>query len=220
MNAGVRQPTAPDLPADLTSAALPGDDLVDGGVYLALAFAGLDMSGREAMDAEVDQCLYRDVNLSRVSLRRGAIRDAVFERCDLANVRARDGAMSRIAVRSSRMTGFSWLAGDLRDVTFDDCRIDLASFAGSKLSHVVFTGCRLEQADFGGADLSRARFERCDLTGARFSEARMAGTRLSGCDLTGISGVTSLRGSFIDSTDALALVAVLANALGITLEDR
>lgn len=210
---------APDLPADLASAKLPADDLVDGGFYLALAFAGLDMSGREAMDAEVDQCLYSDVNISRVSLRRAAIRDAVFERCDLANLRARDSAMSRTAVRSSRMTGFSWLAGDLRDVTFDDCRIDLASFAGSKLSDVVFTGCRLEQADFGGADLSSARFERCDLSGAQFSDARMTGTRLSGCDLTGINGVTSLRGSFIDSTDALALVASLANALGITLEE-
>lgn len=211
---------APDLPADLAPANLPGDDLADGGAHLLLVFDGLDLSGREAMNAEVDECQYRDVNLSQVSLRRATIRDAGFERCDLANLRARDSSMNRVAVRSSRMTGFSWLAGDLRDVTFDDCRVDLASFAGSKLTHVVFTGCRLEQADFGGADLSRARFERCDLSGAQFSGARMTGTRLSGCDLTGINGITSLRGSIIDSTDAIALAVIMASALGITIEDH
>jgi uncharacterized protein YjbI with pentapeptide repeats len=211
---------SPDLPADLAPAALPGDDLADGGVYVTLAFTGLDLSGREAMDAEVDQCLYRDVDLSQVGLRRAAIRDAMFERCDLANLRARDCAMSRTAIGSSRMTGFCWLAGDLRDVTFDDCRIDLASFSGSKFSDVVFTSCRLEQADFGGTDLSRAIFERCDLSGAQFSGARMTGTRLSGCDLTGINGITSLRGATIASTDALALAALMASALGITIEDH
>ncbi len=201
-------------------ANMPGDDLTDGGAYNRLAFTGLDLSGREAVDAEVDECRYSDVNLSQVTLRHAVIRDAVFERCDLANLRARDSAMNRTAARSSRMTGFSWLAGDLRDVTFDDCRIDLASFSGSKLSHVVFTGCRLEQADFGGADLSRARFERCDLSGAQFSGARMTGTRLSGCDLTGITGITSLRGSIIDSTDAIALAMIMASALGITIEEH
>lgn len=199
---------------------MPADDLADGGVYQAFAFTEVDLSGREAMGAEVDECRYRDVSLSQVRLRRAVIRDAVFEHCDLANLRARDSSMSRTAVRSSRMTGFSWLAGDLRDVTFDDCRIDLASFSGSKLIHVVFAGCRLEQTDFGGADLSRARFERCDLSGAQFSGARMTGTRLSGCDLTGINGVTSLHGAIIDTADAVALAATLAGALGITIEDH
>jgi len=217
--AGARQPVRPDLPADLTAATLPGDDLTDGGVHLTLAFDGLDLSGREAADAEVDQCRYRDVNLSQVTLRRALIRDAVFDRCDLANVRARDCSMSRTAIRGSRMTGFAWLSGGLRDVTLDDCRIDLASFAASKLSDVVFTGCRLNQADFGEADLSGARFERCDLTQAQFAGARMAGTRLLGCDLTGIGGITSLRGAIVASADALALAFTLASALGIAIED-
>ena len=214
-----REPVPPDLPADLTEAGLPGDDLADGGAYVALAFDGLDLSGRAAVGAEVDQCRYRDVNLSQVTLRRAVVRDAVFHGCDLANLRARDSSMSRTAIRSSRMTGFAWLTGDLRDVVFDDCRIDLASFCASKLSDVVFTGCRLEQADFSDADLTRARFERCDLSGAQFAGARMTGTRLSGCDLTGISGVTSMRGAIIASIDALSLAVTLARGLGITIDD-
>jgi uncharacterized protein YjbI with pentapeptide repeats len=117
------------------------------------------------------------------------------------------------------MTGLSWLDDDLRDVTFDGCRIDLSSFRATKFDDVVFTGCRLEQADFGDADLRGARFDDCNLSGAQFSGARMTGTRFAGCDLTGVSGVTSMRGAVITSADAVALAFILAGALGITIED-
>jgi uncharacterized protein YjbI with pentapeptide repeats len=217
--AQVREPATPDLPAELTAAALPADDLTDGGVYLTLDFRDLDLSGRDAVGAEVDQCRYRNVNLSQSTLRRALIRDAVFDRCDLANLRARECSISRTVLAGSRMTGLSWLAGGLRDVTFTDCRMDLTSFRQSTFKDVVFAGCRLAQADFGDADLSGARFERCDLAGAQFSGARMTGTRLSGCDLTEISGVTSLRGAIIGSADAVPLAFMLAKALGITIID-
>jgi len=97
--------------------------------------------------------------------------------------------------------------------------MDLSSFRASTFDNVVFTSCRMEQADFGDADLRGARFEGCDLTGGQFSGARMTGTRFTGCDLTGIAGVTSMRGAFITSTDAVALAYILAGALGITVED-
>ena len=215
----MRQPAAPDIPADLGPASLPGDDITDESLHLSLSFEDLDLSGRAAAGAEFEQCRYGNVNLSQLTLRRAVIRDVTFDRCDLANLRARESSMCRTAVSASRMTGLSWLGGDLRDVTFTDCRIDLASFRATKFSDVVFAGCRLDNADFEDADLSGARFERCDLSGTQFSGARMTGTRLSGCDLTQISGVTSLRGAIVTSGDAVALAFTLASALGITVAD-
>ena len=215
----MREPVAPDLPADLAPAALPGHDLEDGCVRELLAFSDLDLSGREAAGAEIEACHYANVNLSQVKLRRGLVRDVIFERCDLANLRGIDGSFTRVAISSCRMTGLSLLDNDLRDVTFSGCRIDLSSFRASKLDDVVFTDCRMEQADFGDADLCRARFVGCILTGAQFSGARMMGTRFARCELTGISGVPSMRGAIITSTDAVALAAILAGALGITIDD-
>lgn len=215
----MREPVAPTLPATLRTAVLPDDDLVDGGVHLSLAFEDADLSSRDAVGAEIDQCRYTNVNLSQTKLHRGMIRDAVFDRCDLANLRARDCSLSRSTVSASRMTGLSWLDGSFRDVTFDGCRIDLASLRSSTLKDVVFTGCRLQQVDFGEADLRGARFEGCDLTGAQFSGAQLTGTRFADCNLVGIGGVTSLRGAIIKSTDALALTFILADALGIKIED-
>ncbi len=217
--ARAREPFAPDLPAELAAGALPADDLTDGAIHLCLAFEDADLSGREAADAEIDQCSYRNVSLSRVTLRRATVRDAIFDHCDLANLRARDSSMLRTAVSASRMTGLSWLGGELRDVTFADCRMDFVSFSASTLKDVTFTRCRLEQAEFGEADLSRASFDGCDLAGAQFSGARMTGTVLRRCDLTGIGGVASLRGATVSGADVMRLAFTLADALGIVIAD-
>jgi len=215
----LHEPTAPDLPAELPAADLAEHDLEDGGVYELLAFGDLDLSGREAAGAEIEACRYANVNLSKVKLRRGLVRDVTFERCDLANLRALDSSFTRVAISSSRMTGLSLLDNHLRDVTFSGCRIDLSSFRASTFDDVLFTDCRMEQADFADADLRSARFVGCTLTGAQFSGARMTATRFARCELTGISGVTSMRGAIITSTDAVALAFVLAGALGITIDD-
>ena len=198
---------------------MPEHDLDDGGIYELLAFTDLDISDREAAGAEIEACTFSTVKLSQVKLRRGLIRDVVFERCDLASLFALDSSFTRVALSACRMTGLSLIDDHVRDVTFAGCRVDLSSFRSSKFNEVVFTDCRMEQADFTEADLRGARFEGCDLTGAQFTSAQMTGTRLSRCELSGISGVSSMRGAVVTSSDAVALAFILAGALGIAIED-
>jgi uncharacterized protein YjbI with pentapeptide repeats len=216
---GIRQPAAPVFDDPQSPAVLPDDDLADEGVYESLTFDDMDLSDREAAGAQIDQCRYANVGFGRTRLRRAVISHTIFDRCDLANVRARECSLIRTAVSASRMTGLSWLDGSFRDVVFDRCRIDLASFRATRFKDVVFTGCRLEQADFGEADLRGARFEDCDLTGAQFSNAQLTGARFADCALIDIGGVTSLRGAIIKAADVLALTYLLAAAIGITIDD-
>jgi uncharacterized protein YjbI with pentapeptide repeats len=211
------EPAPPDLPADLVTATGADAELGDGVVHAGLAVDDLDLSGREATEAELDQCRYRNVNLGQVRFHRSTIKDAEFINCDLANVRARESSIRRVVMRATRMTGLTWITGTIRDVTFDACRIDLGYFSATRFSNVVFAGCRLAQANFGDTDLADVRFDNCDLTGAQFSGASLADTTFSGCDLTGLSGVTSLRGATIALSDAVALAPVFAEALGIKI---
>lgn len=213
----MREPAAPDIPGDLDES--PGAELDDGVVHAGLAVTGADLSGREAAGVEFDQCRYVSANFGNAILRRATIRDVEFSRCDLANLVARDSSLTRVAVQASRTTGAALLACAVRDVTFRDCRMDLASFSGSRFASVTFTHCRLDQANFGDADLSGAEFDHCDLSGAQLSGATLAGTKFTECELTGISGVTSMRGAIISSSEALTLARIFAEALGITIED-
>lgn len=216
---GPREPMSPNIPDSLTQARMPDDDLSDGGVYLALDFSGLDLSARSAEGAEFEECLLSEVRLSEGKLRRSTFRDVIFDRCDLANMRARNCQLNRAKISACRLTGFSWLDGVIRDTEFRDCRADLAFFRATKFTDVVFSGCRMEQADFGDCDLRGASFSSCDLTGAQFSGAQMTGTRFSDCELANVGGVTSFRGCVIKAADVLSLTFTLATALGITIED-
>lgn len=215
----LRQPVAPKLPVSLSPAKIPGDDLKDEGVYISLEYEEADLAGRDAASIEIDQCRFKKANFGKTELDRAMISDSVFLNCDLANLRARECSFMRVSLAGSRMLGLSWAEGSVRDTTFEDCRMDLASFRFTTFKTVVFTGCKLLQADFQEADLRGARFERCDLTGAQFSKAQMDGTRFSDCDLAGINGALSLKGAIVSSRDALALSYTLASALGITIED-
>ncbi len=216
---GIKEPSAPDLPGELTAGSLPEADLFDGAVHAGLAVDDIDLSGREAAGAELDQCRYRNVKFAQVRLNRATLKDVEISRCDLANLRARDSSIRRAVISATRMTGLSWITGGIRDVIFDSCRIDLGYFSATKFSNVVFTGCRLDQANFGDTDLSDVRFDNCDLSGAQFSGASLADTRFSGCVLAGLSGVTSLRGATITTGDAVALAGIFADALGIKIEE-
>jgi uncharacterized protein YjbI with pentapeptide repeats len=209
----------PRLPGALSPAAFPLHDLSDGAVLLALEYAAADLAGRDAAAVEIDQCRFRSTALTGSELDRAVISDCVFESCDLANIRAKDCGLLRVAVSGSRMTGLSWAGGGVRETAFSNCRMDLVSFRFSTFKRAVFTDCRLTQADFTAADLRGARFERCDLSGAQFSQAQMTGTRFTGCTLDGINGVTSMRGAIVAGADALALSYSLASALGISIED-
>lgn len=217
---GRRPPASPDLPKILETGSAGDASLQDEGIYLASMFTGHDLSGQQATGAEIEQCRYDTVNLSRVTLRRSLVRDTVFERCDLANLSIHESSARRVSAMASRMTGLRCLDTRLHDVTITDCVLDLASWRFCRFADVVFSGCRLRQADFGGADLSGVRFEYCDLSGAQFSGAVLTGARLTGCDLTAISGVGSLRGAIVTTADAVALAVTLAAALGITIEDE
>jgi uncharacterized protein YjbI with pentapeptide repeats len=217
--ARLRQPASPKLPATLSPAKLPDDDLKDDGVYLSLEYRDIELAKRDVASVEIDQCRYKNVNFGQTELDRAIISDSVFEDCDLANLRARECSLVRVTLASNRMTGLSWADGSVREATFESCRMDMSSFRFSALKSVVFADCKLMQADFQEADLRSARFEHCDLSGAQFSKAQMEGTRFSDCTLDGINGVMSLRGSIVKSRDALALTYSLASALGIKVED-
>jgi uncharacterized protein YjbI with pentapeptide repeats len=209
----------PRLPGSLRPAAFPLHDLSDGGVLQALEYAGADLAGRDVAAVEIDQCRFQGTALTGTELDRAVISDSVFESCDLANLRAQDCGLLRVAVSGSRMTGLSWAGGGVRETVFSSCRMDLVSFRFATFKHAVFTDCRLSQAEFSSADLRGARFERCDLSGAQFSGAQMTGTRFADCTLDGINGVTSMRGAIVFRADALALAYSLASALGISIED-
>ena len=105
-------------------------------------------------------------------------------------------------------------------MTFRDCRIDLATFAGTTFERVVFDGCLLAQADFRDALRRSARFDRCDLTEVDLAGLRTDRCELSGCTLVGTGRASSgCAAPRCRGLDIVGHAELLAAALGIRVLD-
>jgi uncharacterized protein YjbI with pentapeptide repeats len=124
-----------------------------------------------------------------------------------------------VAVAGARLTGVQWTRGTIADASFRDCRIDLATFAGTTFERVRFEDCLLAQADFRDALFRSVRLDGCDLTEADLGGVRIDRCEVAGCTLDGLAGVERLRGAAMPWADVVGNAALLAAALGIRVLD-
>jgi uncharacterized protein YjbI with pentapeptide repeats len=109
----------------------------------------------------------------------------------------------------------------LRDVSLEGCRIDLASFGGTRLQRVTFEECNLSQTDFLEAELDGVRFIGCDMIATDLRGAKLHRCELRSNRLDELRGVERLRGAAMPWVDIVGGAGLWAQALGISaLEDE
>jgi len=145
--------------------------------------------------------------------------DATATDLDWANEQRRGLSLTRVELRLCRMTGSELAESTLSDVTFAECRLDLAGLRMARLERVVFRDCRMAECDFYEATLTDVLFERCELRKARLSNAKLERVEVRGCDLGGLEGVEALRGARMPWNDVLENAPLFATALGIEIVD-
>jgi uncharacterized protein YjbI with pentapeptide repeats len=145
----------------------------------------------------------------------GDLVDAVATDLDWANEQIRGWSAQRAELHRCRLTGAELAEATLRDVAFDECRLDLVGLRHARLERVVFRDCRLSECDFYGATLQDVLFERCELREATFSECKLERVELRGCDLQGLRGAEALRGARMTWNDVVENAPLFAAVLGI-----
>jgi uncharacterized protein YjbI with pentapeptide repeats len=171
-------------------------------------------------DLALSEARLAGAELGGARLRGLRLADVVVERGNLANLVAHEPAFNRVVLSGVRLTGVQWTRGRITDTVFRDCRVDLATFAGTTFERVAFEDCRLAQADFREALLRSVRFDRCDLTEADFTGLRIDRCELHGCTLAGAAGLERLRGAGMPWADVVGNAGAFAVALGIRVLDE
>ena len=208
----------PELPDELEETAL-GDSSLAGLRLERVSLRGLALEERAAPDLRLSECVLDNVGLDGCEAAGLTLTDVCVEGGSWANLRAVRGSLTRVEAREVRATGADFAETELRDVVFEGCRLDLASFRFAKLARVDFRDCRLEEADFHGATLSSVRLERCVLVGANVDGASFARSELRDCELTGLTGAGSLGGVRMPWSDVIQIAGLLAAATGIEIVD-
>ncbi|MFG1620622.1 pentapeptide repeat-containing protein [Kribbella sp. NPDC049227] len=211
---------APRLRTQLESASPTPEDIEDEARLLDLSLEDVDLSDLVAEHLELSGCRLIRAKLAGSDLDKLILVDAELSQCDVANARWSDAALTRVAINSSRLTGFAGPGMSIQHATIRDSVLDFGSFRFAKFVKVEFSDCRLQNADFVSADLTGAVFRGCDLTGAEFSQVKASGAVFVDCTWDAARGLTALTGATVAASspiDTLTFTSAVTTAAGITL---
>ncbi len=205
-----------DLPY---AAALTPGRFGDHAEYDTVHFDRASVEEPDAPGARFLECAFTGVSVQGGRFGRSRfidvwLKDVRLTLCDLAETQWTDATIIGGAV-----AGVQAFGARLDRVVFTGCKLDSVNFRGAELTGVTFSDCLLRDVDFGGATLARTAFTASRLTGVDFRRARLDRVDLRGSELGLIVGPDPLRGAIISTGQLAALAPVLAESLGIVVDD-
>ena len=207
------------LPDELE--AYPVDEpITDDALITRRSMTDVRLGDGRAHLVDLEECRWRGGTLGGSTLTKLTASDQSFVATDLALVKAPEASLTRVRLEQCRLSGLDLAGATAQHVQVDDAVADYLSLRMARLKQVRFDRCRLVHADFGGAVFEQVVFRGCDLTDADFHRVEIRHAWFIDCTWRRTGGIASLRGATIvhsDPLDAIALVAPLGDALGITV---
>jgi uncharacterized protein YjbI with pentapeptide repeats len=211
----------PDL-ADLPFAAVltPHEgDFGGGDDYDTVLFERQDFDDPRAANVRLLECAFRQVSITGGKMPRSTLRDVWARDLRLTGTSMAESNWREVTIIGSSLAGVQVHGAQLRSVVFSGCKLDSVNFRAARLTEVVFDHCVLRDVDFGGATLTRCSFAGSELTRAELSKVTMEATDLRGANLGLIIDAGSLRGAILSSGQLAVVAPVLAETLGIVIND-
>lgn len=191
-------------------------NIESGGEYTNLNISSMQLNA-EAKNVYFKQCQLLAVSLSTLSLPALTLKDCLLSNCEAAGLDCNSAYFEHTTVSNSRTSGIQLYESKQKQVTYIDCKLDLANFSGSHLKHVRFENCLLQNADFTNVSFEKVEFIGCELEKANFSNARVKSLNLRSSKLVGIIGTTSLKGAMVTYDQLLELAPSLAQDVGLVI---
>jgi uncharacterized protein YjbI with pentapeptide repeats len=211
----------PDLADMPYAAALTlNDGELDGSDFDTVLFEEAEFDGPRAANTRFLECAFRRVSISDGKLQRSSLRDVWARDLRLTGTSLAESHWHEVIVLSSVLAGVQVFGAQLRNVVFSGCKLDSVNFRASGLTDVVFANCVLRDVDFAGATLTRCSFPGSQLVRADLSNVTMERTDFRTAELGLVIDADSLRGAIISSGQLAYVAPVLAQTLGIEINDE
>jgi uncharacterized protein YjbI with pentapeptide repeats len=189
--------------------------------YDLCRFEAADERATDAGSSSFTECAFENVQLDEMRLRRTRHTDVWWRGSRMLSTDLAESEWLDATILSSALAGIEAFSAKLRRVVFQRCKLDAVNLRGAELREVVFEDCILRDVDFSGAKLTDVKFPGSALRGAKFDKSKLA--RVDFRDATVVEvvdGYQNLRGTIIDSGQAIELAAELAEALGISVKNQ
>lgn len=211
--------TLPQLPANLEELKNLKQLIMRDETLMSAVLCNEDIGQINAKSFSASEVKLEKLTATSAILERTSFSDIEVANSDLIAVKFSGASWRRVRLQGSRCSGIQLQNSILTDITFADCKLDLANFRFSKLTNIHFKDCVLDEADFYSAELHKVTFQNCSMNKTEFSGSKLKTVDLRSSDILNISGVASLAGSTIDSMQLMAIAPILANELRISVKD-
>ncbi|MBB3042897.1 pentapeptide repeat-containing protein [Nocardioides sp. LMS-CY] len=169
-------------------------------------------------NAELETVRFAGLSVDELDLRSARLREVELDQVNLPVVRAARGQWRDVRV-SGRLGSVEAYDAQWRSVHFVGCKLSFVNLRGAELLDVAFTGCVVEELDLLDARARRVRLEDTRVGHLSLREGELRDVDLRGAELESIDGVRHLRGVTVSSGQLTLMAPLLAEALGILVED-
>lgn len=175
---------------------------------------GVRLNSLACSEAKITQTIF-----SQATLERTIFTDIIFLKCTFTATKLPEASWQRVLMQQIRASGIQLQNSTIKNVSFEDSKMDLANFRFTKLQDVSFKNCDLTEADFYNATIENVSFENCRLDKVEFSSSTLKNVDLRTSDIAHILGVQDLSGAIIDSIQLMGLAPRLAAEYKIIVKD-
>lgn len=207
----------PKLPVQLDELSTPL--LHNDEIFEDVRIVGLEAIGLQATNVSFDECELNKPLLSGARLEKLQLRDVRVIGGDCTATNVSDGGSLRVSFNDVRMTGFDASRSTYKEVSFKNCKIDMANFRFAKLKNVRFEDCNLTDCDFQSAELINVVFRNCTLQKVLLSNALCKQVDMRTSSIDNLIGWKSAAGVTIDSVQLMHVAPEFAQELKITVSD-
>lgn len=213
---GIIKPKIPPklVRLDNLQAALRHDDSLSGFSVSNQAIAKAKTKALTITESKLEKITASEANFEKLGLS-----DVLFERCDLTATNCAESSWRRVYFKNMRCSGLKLQTSMLKDVLFEDCKLDLSNFRFTKMKNVLFIDCVLDEADFYSAELDNVQFQSCSLFKTEFSAAKCKSVDLRTSEIADVLGIEGLKGATIDGVQLISLAPLLASQLGLKIKN-
>lgn len=195
-----------------------GDRLESGAEVDGLRLEHVDTSGSNLSGLEIRGCEIVGWNAHEADLGAARVIESTIENLNAPVFKAPRSTWKDSRISRSRLGVAELYEANLVEVIVTGCKLGWVNLRGAELRDVIFRGCNFEELDLGGAKINRVVFEDCTVGRLDLTHAKSESLDLRGLEMHSVSGAASLKGTTISNNQAIDLLHVFTDHLGIRMQ--
>lgn len=187
--------------------------------YDGLHYSSSDISGRSLAGASFSECRFDDLVAHSTDLRSASLTDTTMVKLDASVLSAPRSSFRNVNILDSRLGSAEFYESGWHSVRVQNCKLGYLNLRGAQLKDVLFENCSVEEIDLAGADVNRLAFINSRIDVIDLTRSTLVDVDLRRAELRAITSLRGLRGATISSVQVADLAAVMADDLGILVEE-